>query len=210
MTCKETVDMGFRKLNPRYKPGEITTLEQLYHVEHQEQISDRSKFDVYAALSWLEYSLAKIPQSCSLQTKRSLQKAVVEGLVLCHDVIIEELIERMHFADTHREFASSCGTKALWYLYRDFCDKVGSQRVEFIPYVEAAAAAAMKSVWHTKFTSRLVSTHGSRWSRFIQLMKFAHDLGFAIESANDAEGNAAIILIDVKLKSRKSQKVTAT
>jgi hypothetical protein len=199
--------MGFRKLNPEYKDGAITSLEQIYRVKHRQDIQSNLDIDVYAAKSWLLYTGNNIPKSCSLKTRRELNKAIASGLALCHEIIIEELIERMREADRMPEYQDSCGTKALWGLYFNFCQKVGWQQITFLSFVEAATKASLKSVWNRSDTLQFVSLTGNVNTRVGHLLSYAQDLGFAVEGANDAEGNVALVIVDVKAKAKKHKGV---
>jgi hypothetical protein len=159
------------------------------------------------ALAWLENVRQDIPTQCSKKTRIEIEKLLAKAKHLIRRIQAEALISIMRKADEKREYEEDCGTKALWYIYQAFCNKVGGQDVEFLPYVEAAAQASLKSVWNDNMQITIACLSGSKLQRLGQLFDYALHLGFHAEGANDEDGNTVIVLHDEKHLAAHRKKV---
>lgn len=167
-----------------------------------------NKFQFYKAEAWLEHCQQTIPKNCSAATRLKLRRAITQALYLCRAAKIEDLVNTMSWADNEQKYEDDCGTKALWYLYRSFCNKVGGQHIDFRSYVEAAARASLKSVWKENDSTTLMSVTGSESKRLTYLIEYAQRLGFVVDGANDADGNVAVVLVGMTAKATSKKVVT--
>jgi len=160
------------------------------------------KFKFYKAEAWLKHCEQTIPKNCSAATRLKLRRAIAQVLYLCRATKIEDLVNTMSWADNERDYHEDCGTKAIWYLYRSFCNKVSGQHIDFRSYVEAAARASLKSVWNENDSTTLLSVAGSESKRLTYLTEYAQRLGFVVDGANDADGNVAVVLVGMTNKGK--------
>jgi hypothetical protein len=167
-----------------------------------------NKFQFYRAEAWLEHCQQTIPKNCSAATRLKLRRAITQALYLCRAAKIEDLVNTMSWADNERDYHEDCGTWALWYLYRSFCDKVGGQHIDFRSYVEAATRASLKSVWNENDSTTLLGVTGNQAQRVGNLIDYAQRLGFVVDGANDADGNVAVVLVGMKAKATSKKVVT--
>ena len=167
-----------------------------------------NKFQFYKAEAWLEHCQQTIPKNCSAATRLKLRRAITQALYLCRAAKIEDLVNTMSWADNEQQYEDDCGTKAIWYLYRSFCNKVSGQHIDFRSYVEAAARASLKSVWKENDSTTLLSVAGSASKRLTYLIEYAQRLGFVIDGAKDDEGNVAIVLVGMTAKATSKKVVT--
>jgi hypothetical protein len=167
-----------------------------------------NKFQFYRAEAWLEHCQQTIPKNCSAATRLKLRRAITQALYLCRAAKIEDLVNTMSWADNEQQYEDDCGTKAIWYLYRSFCNKVSGQHIDFRSYVEAAARASLKSVWKENDSTTLLSVAGSASKRLTYLIEYAQRLGFVVDGANDADGNVAVVLVGMKAKATSKKVVT--
>jgi len=161
-----------------------------------------NKFQFYKAEAWLEHCEQTIPKNCSAATRLKLRRAITQALYLCRAAKIEDLVNTMAWSDNEQRYEDDCGTKALWHLYRSFCNKVGGQHIDFRSYVEAAARASLKSVWKENESTTLLSVAGSQEQRVGNLIEYAQRLGFVVDGANDADGNVAVVLVGMTKKGK--------
>ena len=166
-----------------------------------------NKFQFYKAEAWLKHCQQTIPKNCSAATRLKLRRAITQALYLCRAAKIEDLVNTMSWADNEQQYEDDCGTKAIWYLYRSFCNKVSGQHIDFRSYVEAAARASLKSVWNENESTTLLSVAGSQAQRVGNLIEYAQRMGFVVDSANDADGNVAVVLVGMKAKAASKKRV---
>ncbi len=166
-----------------------------------------NKFQFYKAEAWLEHCQQTIPKNCSAATRLKLRRAITQALYLCRAAKIEDLVNTMSWADNERDYHEDCGTKALWYLYRLFCRKIGGQHIDFRSYVEAATRASLKSGWNENDSTTLLSLAGSQTQRVGNLIEYAQRLGFVVDGAKDDEGNVAVVLVGMKAKAASKKRV---
>jgi len=160
------------------------------------------------ARGWLDTYNDNIPKRCTEKTKIDITRALHKAYRLVEQAKKERLINVMLAADNSKDYFYDCGTEALSSLFEGFRRKVGGQDVEFRRYVEAATQASLKKVWNENDEVALVSLTGNTKSRITYLLDYAHRLGFVCDAGTDSDGNTAIVLLDVKLKSRLNRKVT--
>ena len=161
-----------------------------------------NKFQFYKAEAWLKHCQQTIPKNCSAATRLKLRRAITQALYLCRAAKIEDLVNTMAWSDNEQRYEDDCGTKALWHLYRSFCNKVGGQHIDFRSYVEAAARVSLKSVWNENDSTTLLSVAGSESKRLTYLTEYAQRLGFVVDGANDADGNVAVVLVGMTNKGK--------
>ena len=160
------------------------------------------------AEAWLDNCEANLPKHCKAETLQELRRAIVKARYLVQQSRIDELIEIMHYADTLKEYRTECGTKSLAWLHHMFTTRVGGgERIDFRSYVEAAAQAALKSHWNSGSKITLLDLNGNTSQKLALLLQYAGRLGFVCESANDENGDAAIVLAGVKAKATTRKKV---
>jgi hypothetical protein len=193
-----------RRIHPNF--DRTTTLDEVFGEGKRafdEWKIHGNKFQFYKAEAWLEHCQQTIPKNCSAATRLKLRRAITQALYLCRAAKIEDLVNKMSWADNERDYHEDCGTKALWHLYLLFCRKIGGQHIDFRSYVEAAARASLKSVWQENESTTLLSVAGSESKRLTYLVEYAQRLGFVVDGANDADGNVAVVLVGVRKKGKE-------
>ena len=198
-----------RRIHPNF--DRTTTLDEVFGEGKRafdEWKIHGNKFQFYKAEAWLEHCQQTIPKNCSAATRLKLRRAITQALYLCRAAKIEDLVNTMSWADNERDYHEDCGTWALWYLYRSFCDKVGGQHIDFRSYVEAATRASLKSVWNENDSTTLLRVTGNQAQRVGNLIDYAQRLGFVVDGANDADGNVAIVLVGMTAKATSKKVVT--
>ena len=198
-----------RRIHPNFEG--TTTLDEVFGKgkrAFEEWRIHGDKFQFYRAEAWLEHCQQTIPKNCSAATRLKLRRAITQALYLCRAAKIEDLVNTMSWADNERDYHEDCGTWALWYLYRSFCDKVGGQHIDFRSYVEAATRASLKSVWNENDSTTLLGVTGNQAQRVGNLIDYAQRLGFVVDGANDADGNVAVVLVGMKAKATSKKVVT--
>ena len=169
-------------------------------------------FDLYRALAYIAYCAANEPKHCSPATRKKLVAARHTAKRLCEEALLDDLQRFMEHAlalkveqkTTHYE---DCEPDALWRSYRQFVNKVGGQHIDFRSYVEAATRASLRARWNENKGDVLLPTNGNDSQRVAYLFQYAERLGLAVDSANDEEGNAALVFIDIKAKAKSGKKV---
>jgi len=159
------------------------------------------------AEGWLDNCEANLPKRCKPETLQELRRSLLKARYLVRQARIDELIEIMHYADTLKEYRTECGTKSLAWLHHMFTTRVGGKGIDFRSYVEAAAQAALKSHWNSGSKITLLDLNGNTLQKLALLFEYAGRLGFVCESANDENGDAAIVLAGVKAKATTRKKV---
>ena len=212
--------MGNRAIYANFE-GKITKLDEVFG-EGKQTFDDGDKFALYKALAFIDYCSAKEPKHCSAATRKKLEAARLKAQRLCEEAMLEDLLERMRFADTYipphikrlpdtatleeksrniklaNEYRDTCGTEVFWRMYRRFVDRLGGQHIDFRSYVQAATRASLKKVWSEDTGDVLMATKGSDEQKIGNLITYAQRLGFVVDAANDTDGSLAIVLVDVK------------
>jgi len=127
-----------RRIHPNFEG--TTTLDEVFGKGKRafaEWEIHGDKFQFYRAEAWLKHCQQTIPKNCSAATRLKLRRAITQALYLCRAAKIEDLVNTMSWADNEQKYEDDCGTKAIWYLYRSFCNKVSGQHIDFRSYVEA-------------------------------------------------------------------------
>jgi len=197
-----------RRIHPNFEG--TTTLDEVFGKGKRafaEWEIHGDKFQFYRAEAWLKHCQQTIPKNCSAATRLKLRRAITQALYLCRAAKIEDLVNTMSWADNQRKYHEDCGTWALWYLYRSFCDKVGGQHIDFRSYVEAATRASLKSVWNENDSTTLLRVAGSQAQRVGNLIDYAQRLGFVVDGAKDDEGNVAVVLVGMTAKAASKKRV---
>jgi len=197
-----------RRIHPNFEG--TTTLDEVFGKGKRafaEWEIHGDKFQFYRAEAWLKHCQQTIPKNCSAATRLKLRRAITQALYLCRAAKIEDLVNTMSWADNQRKYHEDCGTWALWYLYRSFCDKGGGQHIDFRSYVEAATRASLKSVWNENDSTTLLSVTGNQAQRVGNLIDYAQRLGFVVDGAKDDEGNVAVVLVGMTAKAASKKRV---
>jgi hypothetical protein len=192
--------------------GKITSLADVFGegaTSFGEERNERDK--LYKALAYIRHCAANEPKNCTPATRNKMEAARLNAERLCEEALLESLVAAMRWVDDNAtseqsttnhelatEYARTCGTEVLWTSYRNFVKYFGGENVTFRSYVEAATRASLMEVWNEDEGDVLMPTKGNTQSRIDNLITYAQRMGFVVDSANDADGSVAIVLVGVK------------
>ena len=232
--------MGNRAKYANYD-GEITSLADVFGEGKTSFDEERNERDtLYRALAYIRHCAANEPKHCTPATRNKMEAARVNAQRLCEEALLEDLIDTMRWADDYvpanlvklpdnatseqrlanyklaTHHAHTYGTEVLWSSFRNFVKQVGEPYINFRSYVEAATRASLKKVWDEDEGDVLMPTKGNTRKLIFCLGLYAQRMGFVVDSANDTDGNFAIVLVGVKevngkkLLARSRRKVKRT
>jgi hypothetical protein len=202
-----------RRVSSREDYASISELAEVFGSAGKNEFStatgmSRDQLAMNRAEGWLDNCEANLPKHCTAKTLKELKRAILKARFLVRQARIDELIEIMRYADTLKDYRTECGTKSLAWLHHMFTTRVGGgNNIDFRSYVEAAAQSALQSHWNSGSKVTLLDLNGNTVQKLALLFQYAGRLGFVCESANDENGDAAIVLAGVKAKASTRKKV---